>query len=139
MDQKEVEQYLSDFQRKAWPILVHRPIPKFSERKINVIIGPRRAGKTSFLFQIMEDLIAAGRSKTEIAYLNFENARLFDVQFKDISKLVDIHRKMFPTIKKPIIFMDEPQNVAMWEKAVRDLYDDGFQIFISGSSSKLLT
>lgn len=38
-----------------------------------------------------------------------------------------------------MIFLDEPQNVAMWERAVRELHDEGYQIFISGSSSKLLS
>ena len=139
MDTKEVEQYLIDFQKKELPILIHRPVPTFSEKKINVVIGPRRAGKTSFLFQIMRDMVSSGRIKEDIIYLNLENTRLFDIQFKDIPPLIGIHIRLFPSTQKPVVFIDEPQNVAMWEKAVRDIYDDGFQIFISGSSSKLLS
>ncbi|MEK6874645.1 MAG: ATP-binding protein [Nanoarchaeota archaeon] len=139
MDTKEVEEYLTNFQKKDLPTLIHRPVQKFSEKKINAIIGPRRAGKTSFLFQIMRDMISQGRSKTNIIYLNFENARLFDIQFKEVSKVIEMHKRLFPSTRKPVIFIDEPQNVVMWEKAIRDLYDDGFQIFISGSSSKLLS
>ncbi|MEK6959600.1 MAG: ATP-binding protein [Nanoarchaeota archaeon] len=139
MDLKEVEKYLADFQDKELPLLIRRPVPKFSEKKISAIIGPRRAGKTSFLFQIMQDMIHQGRPKSEIVYLNFENARLFDMQFKDVSKVIDLHRRIFPSGNRPVVFIDEPQNMAMWERAVRDLYDDGYQIFMSGSSSKLLS
>jgi hypothetical protein len=37
------------------------------------------------------------------------------------------------------LFIDEPQNVRNWENAVRALHDEGFIIYLSGSSSKLLS
>jgi hypothetical protein len=37
------------------------------------------------------------------------------------------------------IFIDEPQNIKGWEIAVRNLHDEGFNIFLTGSSSKLLS
>ena len=41
--------------------------------------------------------------------------------------------------KKVWLFLDEIQNVKNWEKFVREAVDDGLQVFISGSSSKLLS
>lgn len=139
MDQKEVENYLMEFQERALPTLIKRPLNIHSDRKINVIIGPRRAGKTSYLFQIMEDLISHGKKKEELIYLNFEGTRLFDVKFKELREIISLQKQLFKISADPVIFLDEPQNVVMWERAVRELHDEGYQIFISGSSSKLLS
>lgn len=139
MNPKEVEQYLIDFQKKDFVRLVSRDLKVPSGKKINAIIGPRRAGKTFYLHQMMHEIVNAGRQKEDIIYLNFENTRLFEVKFKEIREIIDMHKRLFPKSKNPILFLDEPQNVENWEKAVRELHDDGHTIFISGSSSKLLS
>jgi len=139
MNQKEVEQYLIDFQKKDFSSLVPRSLEIFQTKKMNVIMGPRRAGKTFYLHQIMQEMINAGTKKEDIIYLNFENTKLFDLQFKEIKKVIELHKRLFPESKNPALFFDEPQNIAQWERAVRELCDEGYAIFISGSSSKLLS
>jgi len=44
--------------------------------KIVTIIGPRRAGKTWYLFQLMASLEKVGIKREQIFYLNFEDERL---------------------------------------------------------------
>ena len=44
--------------------------------KVVTIIGPRRAGKTFFLFQLMSDLEAMSISRQRMLYVNFEDERL---------------------------------------------------------------
>lgn len=44
--------------------------------KAFVVIGMRRAGKTTFLHQHRADLIASGRSPERLLYFNFEDERL---------------------------------------------------------------
>lgn len=139
MNQKEVEQYLIDFQKRDFPKLVDRTLKVPLGNKITAIIGPRRAGKTSYLYQIMKEVIKAGKDKDDIIYLNFESTKLFDLDFKEIKEVVGIHKRLFPKTKNPVLFLDEPQNIQNWEKAVRELDDEGYRIFISGSSSKLLS
>jgi predicted AAA+ superfamily ATPase len=39
--------------------------------KVAVCIGVRRSGKTTYMFQIMERLLAGGVSRQNILYLNF--------------------------------------------------------------------
>ena len=41
--------------------------------------------------------------------------------------------------RKPVLFLDEIQNITGWEKFVRRLNDEGYRIYVSGSNSKLLS
>ncbi len=138
MNMKEIEQYLIDFQKKELPKVINRDIKVLPSQKIKVIIGPRRAGKTFFLYQLMQGL---KNSKKNFLFLNFENTKLFGINFKDIREIIGLNERLFPSRKnnKYILFLDEPQNIDYWEKAVRELFDEGYDIYISGSSSKLLS
>ena len=139
MNQQEIEQYLIDFQKKELPEVIERELKIAETKKIKVIIGPRRAGKTFFLFQLMKHFIKKGFKKEDIIYLNFESTKLFDINFKEIKDIIELHKKLFSESKNPYLFLDEPQNVKNWENAVRELYDEGYNLFITGSSSKLLS
>jgi uncharacterized protein len=141
MDSAQVREYLVDYGKKEFPLLVERDLVLDKSNKIKAIIGPRRAGKTFFLFQTMRKLLDEGDSRDSILYLNFEDPRLSDLTYKEIRNVVELHWQLYPSsIKKKMhLFIDEPQNVDSWEKAVRGLYDDGMDIYITGSSSKLLS
>lgn len=138
MDPKEVERYLVDFQGRELPALTERALKVPGGTKIIAIIGPRRAGKTSYLHLAMRAMMRDGWSKAELVYLSFESTRLFDLGFKEMREAVEMHRRLFPAARRPALFLDEPQNVPNWELAVREMHDEGFRIFISGSSSRLL-
>lgn len=138
MNEKEIEQYLIDVQKKEHLIGLERDLKIHSQRKIKVIMGPRRAGKSFFLRQIIEEL---RNEKKRVLYLNFENTKLFGVSFKEMREIIRINERLFPPEKDNpyVLFLDEPQNVDLWERAVRELFDDGYNLFITGSSSKLLS
>ncbi len=121
---------------------VKRDIKIINIDKIKVIIGPRRAGKTYFLFQIMDQLKNEGILEEQILYINFEDERLVDIEREDLQKIIDIFYSLYPENKKrKVIFMfDEIQNVPYWSKFIRRLYDkESCDIYITGSSSKLLS
>jgi len=138
MNEKEIEQYVIDFHKKESPKSLARDLKVPPQEKIKVIIGPRRAGKTFFLYHIMNEL---RKENKNVLYLNFENTKLFGITFKEIKEIININERLFPSEKNNpyILFLDEPQNVDLWEKAVRELFDEGYNIYISGSSSKLLS
>jgi len=101
--------------------------------RINVIYGPRRAGKTHFLIQ---KFIKEGK---EFIYLNFDDPRLFKINYKEILDVVDFY---FELVDKEVnyIILDEVQNIKNWESAVKTLYElRKYKVFITGSSSKLLS
>jgi hypothetical protein len=108
--------------------------------KIITIIGPRRSGKTSMLYQIIYDL--KDISKDKIIYLNFEDERLSDFNITDFQKILDYYFELYPQNKGEEIyfFFDEIQSVDGWQKFIRRIYDkERCKIFITGSSAKLLS
>lgn len=111
-------------------------IEKFvSKQLIKGIIGPRRAGKTTILYQIINYLIIKGVSPKSIVMLNFDDNNIYNTDFE---LLISECRKINPEISH--IFLDEVQERKDWERWVRTIYDTKqfSQIFITGSSSSLL-
>ena len=110
--------------------------------KAQAVIGMRRAGKTTFLHQCRADLIADGRTPDRLLYFNFEDERLAGLTASGLHFIPDTHLRMFPEpADEPVsIFLDEIQLVPGWETFVRRLLDTpGHEIFLSGSSAKLLS
>ena len=105
------------------------------ENLIKGIIGPRRAGKTTLLYQIIDTLLMEGVSPQDIILLNFDDSNIYSADF-DV--LISECRKINPKIK--YLFLDEVQQRENWERWVRTLYDTHqfSQIFVTGSSSYLL-
>ena len=126
------------------------PLPDFKERdkkvflntgKIISIVGPRRSGKTYFMFQIMNELIKKKITKKKILYINFEDERLI---FEDTGydEIFFAYKELYPEINENelYIFFDEIQNLANWEKFVRRVYDSKTKnIFLTGSNIKILS
>lgn len=110
--------------------------------KAIAVIGMRRAGKTTFLHQCRADFINAGRKPQRLLYFNFEDERLFDLDASQLHLIPEIHERLFPQEnQEPVtLFLDEIQLVSGWEGFVRRLLDTpGYEIFLSGSSAKLLS
>ncbi len=110
--------------------------------KAFAVIGMRRAGKTSYLHQCRADLIKAGRHPSRLLYYNFEDERLADMAAGDLHFIPETHLRLFPEPASQAItlFLDEIQLVSGWEKFVRRLLDTpGYELFLSGSSAKLLS
>ncbi len=132
MFQKDyVTDYFKEYEKIPKPLPRELDVPLDSNFVIS-IIGPRRAGKTYFLFSILQN------TKNPV-YLNFEDSRLESVESKEIRDIIRIFIEIYG--KEPThIFMDEIQNVAGWEKLVRELHDlRKYKIFVTGSSAKLLS
>lgn len=142
MDIEKIKQYLLDFQERDFLNLKKREIQIKDSSKIQTVIGARRAGKTYLLFNKIKELEEKGIARKQIAYLNFENPVLNDVSHKEIKDIIELHWSIFPEIinKKIYLFIDEPQSIAKWELAIREIYDNyNCRLFITGSSSKLLS
>ncbi len=112
--------------------IISRNVPRgFSDsRKISVISGIRRSGKSTLLKQI-------SRNFDNFYYFNFEDERLLDFQAKDLNTLYEVLLELYGEQK--VFFFDEIQNVYGWEKFARRLFEDGKKIFITGSNAKLLS
>lgn len=105
------------------------------------IIGPRRAGKTFLMFQTMKALVDSGIPERRVVYINLEDPRLIGATLDDLMIFLEVINEMYPedAEERRYFFLDEVQNVPGWERFVRYLLDFGNSVFVSGSSSKLLS
>ncbi|MBS7612305.1 ATP-binding protein [Candidatus Bathyarchaeota archaeon] len=129
-----VKDYIVEWVRRDIAVGVYREL-KVPRRKDKIIsiIGPRRAGKTYYFYQLMKE------RREHSLYLNFEDLRLMDVDFREIRDLVRIYVEVVGWEPSNVLF-DEVQNLNGWEKALRGLLDlQRYNIFATGSSSKLLS
>ncbi|MBA2307393.1 ATP-binding protein [Candidatus Dependentiae bacterium] len=112
-------------------------------RKVLVLIGMRRSGKTWSFFQIMHDLMASGIDISKIVYINFEDDRLLDMQVKNFQDILEAYFELYPEYlhRNDIhFFFDEIQEVKGWEKFIRRLLDqEKMELYVSGSSAKMLS
>jgi len=137
-----ISQLIDDFHERNFPELVTRN-KEFSEvrGKADVVIGMRRAGKTWFCYQKIKELIASGIIKEKILYLNFEDDRLLEFAVNHFQEILDVYFGKYPEHRSDrcFFFFDEIQRIDQWELFIRRLLDtENLQIFITGSSSKLL-
>ncbi|OYT31018.1 MAG: ATPase [Thermofilum sp. ex4484_79] len=145
IDRESIIEVIKDYQEMDLPDLVERDIDIPLDLKIKraiSIIGPRRAGKTYTMFQLMKTLLSKGIVRNRILYINFEDYRLEGINYSDLEKIIEVYYEMYPENSrlKVWFFLDEIQNVEGWEKVVRNIMDRwNTQVFLSGSSSKLLS
>ena len=105
--------------------------------KAVTIYGPRRSGKTYFLFNFIEKYYKKEKIENTI-YINFEDNRLIDLKAKELDLITDAYKELYPD-KTPVYFLDEIQNIDNWSKWIRKLVDKKQKVFITGSNSKLLS
>ncbi|WP_456423192.1 ATP-binding protein [Thermococcus sp.] len=111
---------------------------KLPKTRALAIVGPRRAGKTYFLFQLWDEL---DRERKRSLYINFEDPRLVGATANDLMEMLRVYYSLasLPKGEKLIFLLDELQAVDGWERFVRYLLDRGHGVILTGSSSKLLS
>ncbi len=104
------------------------------KRFILALVGLRRVGKTTTMYQIIQKLIEAKINKTTILFFSFDeaSAKLNDV----LETYKEIHNKDFRE-EKVYIFLDEIQKCSGWENELKKYYDlyPKLKFIISGSES----
>ena len=116
-------------------------LPK-ADNMIKAAIGMRRSGKSYFLYQRINKLLARGISKEQILFINFEDDRLLPMRAKEMGALIDNFYSLYPKNhqRRCFLFLDEVQNVQDWHIVVRRYFDSkDVQIYLTGSSAKLLS
>lgn len=125
-NQKDVERY-EIFQRNydldSFPLLV--------------FVGVRRSGKSYLLFQKIHQMLADGHGWEDMLYLDFEDRRLEGFTADDFNLILECHQEMYG--KRPMLFLDEIQNIDGWQKFARNLADKKYSVFITGSNAKMLS
>ncbi len=93
---------------------------------ITVILGPRRAGKSTFAIHAL---------KESFAYVNFDDEALTEV--KNYDEIIAVLDELY---QKPAAYLfDEIQNLPKWELFVNRLQRQGKKLVITGSNAHLLS
>ena len=125
-NQKDIEQYII-FPRRF----------DFDSFPLQVFVGVRRSGKSFLLFQKIRQMLNAGHQWEDMLYLDFEDTRLEGFSAEDFNLILECHQEMYG--KRPMLFLDEIQNIEGWQKFARNLADKKYSVFITGSNAKMLS
>ncbi len=128
-----VKRYIAEFHERDFSDVRKRELNvKFIRNKATCIIGSRRVGKTYLLFSLID-------KPENYLYIDFENPIFYNTSPEDIVQILDAYFELYPENRKVYVFLDEVQVVKDWERAVRYLLDKGFNVAVTGSSSKLMS
>ena len=114
---------------------LERIVPFIDKQLIKVLTGLRRSGKSFLLFQIM-DYIKQQHPEANIIYINKE-----DLSFDHLKTYSQLYQYVKSQSAEELnyVFVDEVQDIEQFEKALRSLLSEGYDIYITGSNSKLLS
>ncbi len=125
--------YLIEIKRDISELRVY---PRDIDVNVNyplAIVGPRRAGKSFFLFHLIKTL---NLNEEDYLYVNFED---YEVKTTDPSQLLPTHFEIYRREPK-YLFLDEVQSIKNWSHFVYSLVErKKYRVILSGSSSKLLS
>ena len=113
-------------------------IPFIDKPQIKILVGIRRAGKSSILTTLADILRERGIADDQIISINFESLEYAKVRSRDA--FIDLMRKKTAAPRRYYILLDEVQLVDGWDEVVNGLFADGkSDIYITGSNSRLLS
>ncbi|MFH1585214.1 MAG: ATP-binding protein [archaeon] len=118
-----------ELERKLKEMYIERNVDskKIDNPLIKVIIGPRRSGKSFFLIHFLKN--------KNVGYVNFDDGRIIEIE--DYDKIVSSVKTVYGDPK--YLILDEIQNLPKWELFANRLQRQDYNLFITGSNSKLLS
>jgi predicted AAA+ superfamily ATPase len=125
------------------PRAIHPPELPAHVRKVWVLMGMRRSGKTWMAYQQILFRQKKGLAKESNLYINFEDDRLAGFEIHDFQTILDVYFELNPQyIHSEDLFFcfDEIHVVHGWEKFIRRLMDtERMQVCVTGSSAGMLS
>ncbi|WP_127581328.1 ATP-binding protein [Paenibacillus koleovorans] len=107
-------------------------------RREVILSGPRRVGKTTIMYQMIENMLNEGVEPRNILYVSFDHPML---KLCDIGRILDIYQNnVNPDERNLYLFFDEIQYAGDWDLWLKTLYDQhsSYRIMATGSASPLL-
>lgn len=131
------------------PVLTRRDtwIPRVAG-KVLAVIGMRRSGKTSLLWQELGDRLAnPGMERSGLPWISLEDERLIGAGPELLDAYLEIWFSQHPQWRqpqpgklRPCLFLDEVQVIPGWEGFVRRVIDtEPLDVVVSGSSAQMLS
>ena len=106
-------------------------------------IGVRRSGKSTYLYQRIQQLIDSGVPRQNILYLNFFDDRIHNLRHESLGVISEAYYSLYPEKKNTetvYCFFDEIQAVPGWEPFVdRMMRAEKCEVYLTGSSARMLS
>ena len=93
--------------------------------KVHAVIGMRRAGKTTFLRQLLDERRAELPPERAL-YISFDDDRLAGIEVDQLGFMLEEYYRVYPSLRGRETcywFLDEIQFVPGWERFVRRVLD----------------
>lgn len=111
--------------------------------KAAVCIGVRRSGKSTYMYQRIQQLIDRGVPRQNILYLNFFDDRIHTLRHENLGVIAEAYYSLYPEKKNTetiYCFFDEIQAVPGWEPFVdRMMRTEKCEVYLTGSSARMLS
>ncbi|MBI4448794.1 ATP-binding protein [Candidatus Woesearchaeota archaeon] len=119
-------------------------VREITDRGVHIVIGPRRVGKSSLLFQLINHLLENGVRSEHILYLSLERP-YFDLLPNKIQDAVEYYETTVLQAQigkgdRVYLFVDEAQYDPAWARLFKQYVEQNRNItaYISGSSAQAL-
>lgn len=120
-------------------------LKSLESKRITSIIGPRRVGKTTIIYQMINYLLNKGISEKNILFFNGDEPSIIMTE-TTIQQIIDVYfsevlQKAPNNLEEKVyVFIDEIHFFDNWQIYIKSLYDKKYnlKIIITGSSSTYL-
>jgi predicted AAA+ superfamily ATPase len=123
----------------------HRPIidhlfSYLSLDRVIVVKGPRRTGKTTLFYQMIEQLLRKGISSSNICFVSFDDIKLRIDPDEILKAYQEIGRGSIKKGEPIYLFLDEVHFLENWQFFVKKYFDRKYPIkfLVSGSAATLI-
>ncbi|PKK81775.1 MAG: hypothetical protein CVT47_00680 [Thermoplasmata archaeon HGW-Thermoplasmata-2] len=113
------------------------------EKKITAIVGPRQVGKTSTMYQLIDDLITQKVNPNRILYISFDYPYLTTITETPLNDVMEAYSSQI--LREPVqklkgaiyVFLDEVCKLKDWSRILKGWHDLKYPIkfIVSDSSS----
>jgi len=105
-----------------------------TERRHQIILGPRRVGKTTVMYQTVRELLAHGIQPSRVWWLRLDHPLLMD---RDLGNLVEqiMAQSEATPLRPTYVFLDELTYAERWDLWLKTFFDERWPVRIVGTSS----
>lgn len=127
---------------ETWAKKIERPLAKGlhirtrlnEPARFQLILGPRRVGKTTLMHQTVRNLLAAGIPRKKLWWLRLDHPLFMQIPLDDLAAYVVRASRAAPDAKT-FLFLDELTYSDKWDLWLKTFYDDSWPVQIIGTSS----
>ena len=114
--------------------LLWRRLRDDEPHRFQLVLGPRRVGKTTALYQTVRHLISDGTDPTRIWWLRLDHPLLLQEQLGDLVRAV-IESSGATDASPVFLMLDELVYTDRWDQWLKTFYDDRWPVRIAATSS----